>query len=77
MVHHILTVYGGAIRESCMLGCKNPSHHGHCVPDYENAQKLPSILEDAILLLNKTILTINSFYELPKDLYEELIDFGK
>ena len=67
----------GAIRESCMLSCKNPSHHGHCVPDYENVQQLPSILEDSILLLNKTILLINAFYELPKDIYVELIQFGK
>ena len=60
-----------------MLSCKNPSHHGHCVPDYENVQQLPSILEDSILLLNKTILLINAFYELPKDIYVELIQFGK
>lgn len=65
----------GAIRESCMLGCKNPSHHSHCIPDYESKQKLPSILKDSIVLLNKTIMLVNNFYEIPEKLYEGLIKF--
>lgn len=67
----------GAIRESCMLGCKNPAHHWHCVPDYENTQNSVSVLNDSVILMNKTILILNDIYELPENLIEELNNFEK
>jgi len=65
----------GAIRESCMLNCNNPAHQYHCVPDCENAQKLKSIWPDCVMLMNKILTLINSSYEIPKTLIDEVKNF--
>lgn len=62
----------GAIRESSVLNCDNPSHQYHFVPDYENQQKLKSIWPDCIYIMNKIIDTINSEYEIPRNLLKEV-----
>ncbi|KGH77594.1 hypothetical protein X285_04400, partial [Oenococcus oeni IOEB_9304] len=39
--------FWGAIRESSLLKCTNPSHQYHDVPDIENEQRLPDVSSDA------------------------------
>lgn len=45
----------GAIRESSLLKCDSPVHKFHCLPDIENIQKLPSVLNDAKIFMNKIV----------------------
>ncbi len=62
----------GAIRESSILNCDNPSHQYHFVPDYDNNQKLKSIWFDCINIMNKMIDIINLEYEIPQNLLKEV-----
>ena len=57
--------FWGAIRESAMLLCDNPSHLYHNVPDYTMEQMLADIDHDCIMVLKKVFSTISSYIELP------------
>lgn len=58
----------GAIRESALLKCDNPAHQFHCVPDIEDVQKLPSVLEDCKTVMLKTIMLLKNEFGLPAHL---------
>lgn len=45
----------GAIRESSLIKCNSPVHKFHCLPDIENIQKLPSVLKDVKIFMNKIL----------------------
>jgi len=57
--------FWGAIRESSMLLCDNPSHLYHCVPDYTMEQMLLDIDHDCIMILKKVFSAISSYIDLP------------
>lgn len=57
--------FWGAIRESSMLLCNNPSHLYHTVPDYHFEQPLLDINEDCIMILKKLFSLISTYIELP------------
>lgn len=57
--------FWGAIRESSMLFCDNPSHLYHAVPDYQFDQHLLDINADCIMLLKKLFNLISTYIELP------------
>ncbi len=57
--------FWGAIRESSMLFCNNPSHLYHAVPDYQFEQLLLDINDDCIMVLKKLFLLISMYIELP------------
>lgn len=65
----------GAVRESSLLKCLNPSHQYHCVPDVDNEIQLKSVLPDCIMVMNKTIELLNSLYGIPQQLYKEVVNF--
>ncbi len=56
----------GAIRESSLVKCNSPSHQYHCVPDLENNQKLISVWQDCLDVMNKTITILNDVYGCPE-----------
>lgn len=58
----------GAIRESSLIKCNSPSHQYHCVPDINDNQKMPSVWNDSISTMNKTITVLKSIYGLPTHL---------
>lgn len=58
----------GAIRESSLIKCNSPSHQYHCVPDIDDNQKMPSVWNDSISTMNKTITVLKSIYGLPTHL---------
>ncbi len=62
----------GAIRESSMLHCDNPTHQYHSVPDTENNQRLPDVKSDCLKIMNKIFLFLTQIYEVPKNLKDEL-----
>lgn len=62
--------FWGAMRESSMLKCDNPSHDYHSVPDYDGKQKLKSIDADCIMLMKKLFSQIGTYIDLP-DFYLE------
>lgn len=61
----------GAIRESSILKCNAPGHMYHGVPDIENKQKLKSVANDCVKIMNKHIDVLNQIYELPDFLRKE------
>lgn len=62
----------GAIRESTLIKCNSPSHQYHCVPDINNVQKMPNVLNDCISIMKKTIAILEGIYGLPSHLsFEE------
>lgn len=65
----------GAIRESSLLKCINPSHQYHCVPDIDNKNVLKSVLPDCILVMNKTIKLLDDLYGVPENLLNEVVNF--
>lgn len=65
----------GAVRESSLLPCNNPAHHFHCIPDYENQNRLKSVWDDCVMVMNKTITYLNDLYALPENLIKEVIKY--
>lgn len=57
--------FWGAIRESSMLICDNPSHNYHTIPDYYAEQKLKSVYADCEMLMKKVFALISDYIELP------------
>lgn len=45
--------FWGAIRESSMLHCDNPSHKYHSIPDVDFQQKMPSVNNDIYKIIDK------------------------
>lgn len=74
MLYEIYYEYGtnfvhgfwGAIRESSMLNCDNPTHDYHIVPDFNAEQNLRSVDDDCEMLLRKVFELISSYIELPE-----------
>ncbi|MGG4501642.1 DUF5677 domain-containing protein [Paenibacillus polymyxa] len=58
----------GAIRESSLVKCNSPSHQYHCIPDIENNQKLKSVWDDCVGVMNKTLSVLEGIYGLPTHL---------
>ncbi|PQL20974.1 hypothetical protein VEHSUH05_00665 [Veillonella denticariosi JCM 15641] len=77
MLYEIYYEYGtnfthgfwGAIRESSMLLCDNPTHNYHMIPDYNAEQKLRSVQDDCDMLLKKLFELISGYIELPDFYY--------
>jgi hypothetical protein len=77
MLYEIYYEYGtnfthgfwGAIRESSMLLCDNPTHNYHMIPDYNGEQKLRSVQDDCDMLLKKLFELISGYIELPDFYY--------
>lgn len=65
----------GAIRESALIKCNSPSHQYHCIPDYKNEQKLKSVWNDTITIMNKIVFLLDELYELPYKMIEEVKKF--
>ena len=65
----------GAIRESSMLKCNNPAHQYHCIPDIDNKNTMKSVLPDCIMVMSKILLFLDDMYTLPKQLFNEVINF--
>lgn len=61
----------GAIRESAMISCNNPSHKYHTVPDITFEHKLRSVEHDCEYVLKKLFDQLSSFYEVPNFFKEE------
>ncbi|PEL13030.1 DUF5677 domain-containing protein [Bacillus sp. AFS017336] len=55
----------GAVRESVMLICDNPTHYYHCVPDTNFNQTLPSVIYDCEFIFFKLLTIFNQQYKLP------------
>lgn len=69
--------FWGAIRESAMIFCNNPSHKYHTVPDITFEQKLRNVEHDCEYVLKKLFNQLSSFYEFPdfyNDKYGDLND---
>ncbi len=62
----------GAIRESSLLLCNNPSHQYHTVPDIENQQCLTSVLYDCKDAFYKMVKVFAEVYSIPEDLLEQI-----
>ncbi len=58
----------GAIRESSLLKCNSPVHQYHCVPDLGNNQKLKSVWNDCVMVMEKTLAVLEETYGLPPHL---------
>lgn len=79
MLYEIYYEYGtnfahgfwGAIRESSMLICDNPTHNYHTVPDYNAEQNLRSVHADCDLLMKKLFELISEYIEMPDFYYAE------
>jgi hypothetical protein len=67
----------GAIRESSLIKCNSPSHQYHCVPDINGNQRMPSVWNDSISIMKKTIAVLESVYGLPAHLKLEDNIYGK
>ncbi len=61
----------GAVRESSMLMCDNPTHKYHTLPDIEFNQKMPDISNDSYDVINKFFDMILSIYPVPKSVFKE------
>lgn len=57
--------FWGAIRESSMLICDNPSHSYHAIPDYSFEQNLKDISYDCMVVLKKLVCLSSQVIELP------------
>ncbi|MBQ4816895.1 DUF5677 domain-containing protein [Bacillus pumilus] len=58
----------GAIRESSLIKCNTPSHQYHCVPDIENNQKMKSVWNDCVHVMNKTLELLEEIYGIPSSI---------
>lgn len=58
----------GAIRESSLIKCNSPSHQYHCIPDIEDNQKMKSVWNDCVEIMNKTLAVLEEVYGLPSHL---------
>jgi hypothetical protein len=67
----------GAVRESALLKCNSPAHQYHCVPDYANKQKLPSVWSDCVRVMNKILEFMNEYITIPEILLNEVKRFEK
>ncbi len=65
----------GAVRESSMLACDNPTHKFHSIPDIHNSQKLPSVINDAENIILRLMKVFSDNYPLP-DWYAEKYQKG-
>lgn len=65
----------GAIRESSLLKCTNPTHKYHCVPDVENETRLKTVMPDCVMVMNKTVSFLNELYGIPEQLLNEVLNF--
>jgi len=54
--------FWGAVRESSMLHCDNPTHKYHSIPDINFQQKMPSINNDIYKIANKLLNLIEENY---------------
>lgn len=68
-------VCGGAIRESSLLKCNNPTHQFHCIPDIDDKSRLKTVLPDCVMVMNKTISLLNEIYGIPEKIFDEVINF--
>ncbi len=66
---------GGAIRESSLLKCNNPTHKYHCVPDVEGEIRLKTVMPDCVMVMNKTVSFLDELYGIPEQLLNEVIHF--
>lgn len=62
----------GAIRESSLLKCSAPGHLYHVIPDIDDLQKLPSVANDCVMVMNKHLKLLKDQYNLPDSLWEGL-----
>jgi hypothetical protein len=72
--------FWGAIRESAMIFCNNPSHKYHTVPDITFEQKLRNVEHDCEYVIKKLFHQLSSFYEFPdfyKNKYGDLNDWNE
>lgn len=67
-------VFWGAIRESAMLICENPSHLYHATPDYHLEQKLPTVMYDCELVLKKLMECISDYVGLPDSYVKKYLE---
>ncbi len=65
----------GAIRESSLLKCNNPTHQFHCIPDIDDKSRLKTVLPDCVMVMNKTISLLNEIYGIPEKIFDEVINF--
>lgn len=73
MLYEIYYEYGtnfahgfwGAIRESSMLICDNPTHNYHTVPDFHAEQNLHGVHADCEMLMKKVFKIISGYIEMP------------
>lgn len=65
----------GAIRESSFLKCDNPAHKLHLIPDIDDLCVLSSVLNDCIMVMNKTIVFLDALYGIPSHLIERMTGF--
>lgn len=63
--------FWGAIRESAMLICDNPTHNYHTVPDYYAEQNIRSVENDCEMLMQKVFQQISEYIELPDFYYNK------
>jgi hypothetical protein len=56
----------GAIRESSMLQCNNPSHKYHLLPDIEGQQNLPDMKFDGERIIKLIFSLLSSLYDFPE-----------
>jgi len=55
--------FWGAVRESSMLHCNNPSHRYHSLPDINFEQKMSSVNPDIYKVINKFLLLVSEEYQ--------------
>ena len=67
----------GAIRETSLTKCGNPSHKYHTIPDINCTTTLKSILHDCIMVMNKTVHLLHDIYGIPEHLLKEVRDIEK
>jgi len=60
----------GAIRESAMLHCNNPTHLYHSIPDIYSKQALPDAKADSFKILGKLFSILINVYEVPETLFD-------
>lgn len=56
----------GAIRESSMLFCNNPTHQFHSIPDFDGKQLLPDVRPDCYKVVQKIFLFLSDIYDVPE-----------
>ena len=58
--------FWGAVRESSLVICDNPSHNYHVVPDYSLEQNVKSINYDCEMIMKKLFNLISTYIEIPE-----------